>query len=288
MYDTVAIIGAGLIGGSIGKALLQRNLAHRVVGIGRRESSLKRARNAGAVTDTTTRIAWGVKRAEVVVVCTPVECIADHVLEAATGCHTGTLITDGGSIKQPIIDAVAAAKHPRLAAPARHGDVAFVGSHPLAGSEKTGPQHAHGDLFEGRTCIVTPTRQTSPDRLEQTVSFWRAMGAQVDTMTPNRHDAVVAQISHLPHAVVAALAAATSPANVDFAGTGWLDTTRVASGDVELWRQILSGNRQHVLKALDKFGKVLSSLRDALEQEDDQAVQRILQDGKDRRDAVGS
>src|SRR5688572_15288147 len=148
-WETVAIVGVGLIGGSIGLALRERKLAGRVVGIGRRPESLQRAVAVGAVHETTQDVERGVSDAELVLVCTPVESIAGHVRQAAHACPAGALITDAGSTKASIVRQLNSSLPPA---------VAFVGSHPLAGSEKNGCDHARADLFEGRVVVVTPTR----------------------------------------------------------------------------------------------------------------------------------
>jgi len=282
-WDSVAIVGVGLIGGSIGLTLRKRGLTGKVIGIGRRASSLRKARAKGAVTTTTTNIARGVADAELIVVCTPVERVVDHVCQAAEACPAGALITDAGSTKAQIVAALDGSPSERLLS-----DVAFVGSHPLAGSEKTGPQFAREDLFDSRICIVTPTRRTGPRDFARTVDFWSSLGSTVVKMTPREHDEAVAAVSHVPHVVASILAGSTPKQLLSLVSTGWLDATRIAAGDVELWRQILATNRSHVLKSLAKFEKVLTSFRAALESENDAKVAKLLKTGKDNRDAVGS
>ncbi len=278
-WDTVAIVGVGLIGGSIGLALRQRGLARHVVGIGRRESSLEQARQIKAVTATTTQIERGVADAELVIVCTPVGHIVDHVRQVSEHCPGGALITDVGSTKQQIVSAL----DDRAA-----NQAPFVGSHPLAGSEKTGAQHASADLFVGRTTIVTPSDNSPADAVQRVADFWRSLESVVLTMSPERHDAAVSLTSHATHIVASALAAATGENELPLAATGWMDTTRIAAGDPELWQQILMSNRDHVLKSLDKFAKVLSKFRSALDESDRKQIQQLLELGKQTRDSMGS
>jgi prephenate dehydrogenase len=278
-FETIAVVGVGLIGGSIGLAARRAGLARHVVGIGRRASSLRTARSHGCVTATTTNLARGVSEAELVVVCTPVEFIAAGVREVAEHCPAGTIITDAGSTKEQIVA--------ELSSGLPAGAV-FIGSHPLAGSEKNGSQHARADLFEGRKTIVTPTPRNKSRQVSTLMAFWRALGSQVVKMTPAEHDAALAVTSHLPHVLAAALAAATDEDLLKLVAGGWLDTTRVAGGDPELWRQILSSNRRYTLKALAKFEKVLASLHQALENDEERMLVQILQAGKRSRDAVGS
>jgi prephenate dehydrogenase len=278
-WDTVTIIGVGLIGGSIGLALRRRGLCRHVVGVGRRAASLRKAKQHETVDATTTSIAKGVAEAELIVVGTPVATIVEMVCEAASHCPAEAVITDAGSTKSRIVEQLTEWLGPE------HG---FVGSHPLAGSEKSGPQFASEDLFEGRVTVVTPTRHNDEAKVARVEEFWRALGSRVVRMAPEEHDAAVAEISHMPHLVAAALAAATSRKHLPLAATGWRDTTRVAAGDVEMWRQIIGENRAGVLKSLDKFGKVLAKLRAAVESGDDARLVEILKAGRRIRDAVGS
>jgi prephenate dehydrogenase len=282
-WKTVAIIGVGMIGGSIGRALTERKLAERLIGIGRRKQSLDAARKLGCVTETTTSIAQGVADAQLVVVCTPVELIPHHVAEAARHAPAGALLTDVGSTKALLV-----AESEQLLRERMAGPLPFVGSHPIAGSEKTGADAARGDLFVGRTVVVTPTAASDGAAVDQIEQFWQSLGAQTVRMSPGDHDAALARTSHLPHLVASALAAATPAELLALAAGGWCDTTRIAAGDPELWRQILAANSVHALKALADFETVICRLRKALEAGDGQLLAEILQEGKRRRDAVGS
>jgi len=279
LCDKIAIIGVGLIGGSIGLALRERRLANEIVGIGRRESSLKVAEQAGAVTTTTTDLAYGVKDARLIVVCTPVGTIVEHVYTAAKACPAGSIITDAGSTKAEIV----AALDGKL-----DRGIAFIGSHPLAGSEKSGPDAADAELFVDRVVITTPTEKTTSAHLNTVDEFWAALGAQVRHMTPQEHDQCVAAVSHFPHVVASALAAVTPDNFLPFAATGWKDTTRIASGDVQLWQQILSQNPDHVLKSLDKFEEWLARFRSALAKGDSSQLTKLLEAGKQSRGTVGN
>lgn len=283
-YDTVAIVGVGLIGGSIGLALRERGLATTVVGIGRRNASLKAAQARGAVSSTTTDLEKGVADAELIVVCTPVAQIAHDVLAAAQACPENSLITDAGSTKADIVSAVE-----KTSAKSRlERGVRFVGSHPLAGSEKNGALNATADLFDGRVVVVTPTRKTAADDLAAVSDFWSALGATVLHMSPVDHDRAMAATSHVPHLVASVLSAITARADQPLCATGWRDTTRIAAGDPELWRQIFLANRANVLKSLARFEKSLNSFRTAIEREDAARLERLLSEAKQIRDALGN
>lgn len=272
--DTVAIVGVGLIGGSIGLALRRRGLARHVVGIGHREESLRVALDRGAVTRTTLELAEGVAEAEWVVVCTPVARIARDVRAAADHCRPGAIITDAGSTKAKIVEQVGNAL-PR--------GVRFIGSHPLAGGERSGPAAADADLFADRLVVLTPSASTAADDVARVSQFWQALGARLMMMTAEDHDRLLASSSHLPHLVAAVLAATTPEEAIPLAATGWADSTRIAAGDPELWRQIFASNRASVLKSLRNFEDVLADMRDSLQVGDDQRVFEILHAGQDRR-----
>lgn len=258
-------------------ALRRRGLAARVVGVGRSSRSLTAAYECGAVTETTTNLADGVKSADVIVVCTPVSCIPEFVNEASLACRPAALITDAGSTKESVCSALAAGLS---------GNGRFVGSHPMAGSEKSGVLYADPDLFSERVTVVTPVAATDEQAVADVTEFWESLGSRVVRMTPRQHDDGVAAVSHLPHLVASVLAAATDTKDFDLAATGWLDTTRVAAGNPELWKQIFLENRDHVLQALDNFASVLSTFRHALESADGEQIERILNAGKRVRDAL--
>jgi prephenate dehydrogenase len=256
---TVAIVGVGLIGGSIGLALRAGGLSKRVVGVGRSTVRLREAQALGAIDEGTTELAQGVAEADVVVVCTPVTQIAADVQGAAAVGSDALLVTDAGSTKRRIVEAVE--KHPR-------GRAAFVGAHPLAGSERQGVAHAQEELFEGRVCVLTPTAATPPDRVRRARGFWSALGCRVVELDPVAHDSFLALTSHLPHAVAAALAAAVPDEALPLAAGAYRDGTRVAASDAGLWTAIFLENRAPLLHALDRFNSQLDRFRQALEDHD--------------------
>ncbi|MBS0209719.1 MAG: prephenate dehydrogenase [Planctomycetes bacterium] len=279
LWNRVAVVGVGMIGGSIGVALLRRGLAREVVGIGRNAGSLAAAADAGVISRGTTDFEAGIDGAGLVVVCTPVGQIADFALRACKQLGDSALVTDAGSTKREIVTAVER-KLPKGAL--------FVGSHPLAGSEKSGHHAAMSDLLVGRTVIITPTRKTPLEATAEVETFWRRLGGATITMTPQAHDRAVAAISHLPHLAAAALAASTPKQYLPLAARGWLDTTRVASGDVAMWRQIFESNRAEALTALARYEKVLAACRQALKRGDFRRLEQLLLKAKQTRDALGS
>jgi prephenate dehydrogenase len=260
---TVAIVGVGLIGGSIGLFLRGERRA-RVVGIGRNENRLDEAARLGALDAFTTDLKRGVASADVVVVCTPVTGIAAVVREAAAHGPPGLLVTDAGSTKRTIVEAVERDDRARST---------FVAAHPIAGSERQGATHADPYLFYDRVCVLTPTERTPADRLVRARDFWRTLGCRIVELDPATHDAALAATSHLPHAVSAALAAAVPADVLGLAAGAYRDGTRVARADAALWSGIFRENRDQVLHALTRFQVELHAFRRALEADDDAAIQ---------------
>jgi prephenate dehydrogenase len=276
--STIAIVGVGLIGGSIGLAVQARGLARRVLGVGRTADRLKLAQEAGAITEGTRDAATAVADAHLVLVCTPAASVARQVEQIAPHCPPGCIVTDVASTKAKIVADVAG----RLPS-----GVHFVPAHPLAGSHRTGVGEARADLFEGCQVIVTPSDETDPLALDTVVRFWQALGASVRQMSADAHDAALAVTSHLPHTVAAGLAKVTPAELLPLVASGWRDTTRIAAGDVELWGDVVCENRGHLLRALDRLRRALDEFRDAVERGDRGRITRFLAEGKTTRDAVG-
>jgi cyclohexadieny/prephenate dehydrogenase len=277
--ETLTIIGVGLIGGSIGLAAKRRGVCRRVLGVGRQEETLARALAVGAIDRGFLDAGEALSESDLAVFCTPVDRIADQVLSGAARCRPGTLLTDAGSTKAAIVHRIDGGL-PR--------EINFVGSHPLAGSEKRGPEHAHADLFQDRVTVVTPTGQTNPEAVERTCAFWRALGSRVRMMPPEEHDQALAVTSHLPHLLASALAAILPPHLQPLTATGFRDTTRVAAGDPSIWTGIFVQNRQAVLEALRVYLERLDEFRAVLDRGDEQALDELLAQAKRVRDALGS
>ncbi len=273
-YKRVAIVGVGLIGGSIGLALRSRGLAGRVVGIGRNGARLSEAIRFGAVDEITTDFAEGVAGADVAVVCTPVTGIAEGVRHLAEFGPKGLLVTDAGSTKRAIVEAVERDEASRAV---------FVGGHPIAGSERQGVEFADAELFEGRVCALTPTDRTPAERLERAREFWKAIGCRLIEIDPTTHDAVLALTSHLPHAVASALAATVPPENLSLAAGAYRDGTRVAGADASLWAGIFLENREPLLDALGKFQGRIEAFRRNLEAGDRDALVAWWSRGRSQR-----
>lgn len=278
-WRSVAVVGTGLIGGSIGRCLLSRRLAGRVVGIGRSEATLREARKLGAVTDTSLDVAAGVADADLVVVATGVGSIP-AVLEAVdAAARPGTLLTDAGSTKARIAAAWARRKRRRAR---------FVPAHPIAGSHRRGPAAADERLFEGRITVLTPAASTPKADVEAVGEFWASLGSTVYVTTPKEHDRILATTSHAPHVLAAAIAATTKGEQRRFTAGGWRDTTRIASGDPELWADILLDNAANVGSSLARIARYTERLLAAIETGNRRQLVALLEKGKEARDAVGT
>jgi cyclohexadieny/prephenate dehydrogenase len=272
--NTLVIVGVGLIGGSIALAARRRGIVGRIVGIDRQAETLARALQDGMIDDAhadLTAAACG----DLVLFCTPVDGIAAQVIEASAHCRPGTLLSDVGSTKAAILRDVYGRLPP---------DIEFVGSHPLAGSEKHGPANASAHLFEDRLVIVTPVPGTTDNALSQICNFWTALGARVQVMGAEEHDRALALTSHLPHLLSSALAGILPPEWHNLTAAGFRDTTRLASGQPNLWSAIFRSNQAHLLTALDRFEEHLRRFREVLLQGDRAALEALLQQGKKARD----
>src|SRR5579883_3172999 len=272
--NTLVIVGVGLISGSIALAARRRGIAARIVGIDQQQESLDRALRAGMLDEAYPDLKFA-GPADLIVFCTPVNCIAAQVIEASAHCQPGTLLTDTGSTKAAILRDVRGRLPP---------DIEFVGSHPLAGSEKHGPDHASAQLLEGRLVIVTPGPDSTDNVLSRIRDFWAALGAQVRMMDAVEHDRALALTSHLPHLLSSALAGILPPELYDLTATGFRDMTRLASGQPALWSAIFRANQANLLAALDHLEKQLRCFRDALLQDDRVELEALLQQGKRVRD----
>ena len=276
-WNQVTIIGTGLIGGSLGLALKRAGLARHVLGVGHRQRTLDRAVACGAADETTLDPAEGVRGSDLVVLATAVGLFESLLRRAADHLADAAVVLDVGSTKAEVVRTGEA-----LVPPGR----AFVGCHPIAGSEKRGIDYADADLFRGATCVVTPTDRTPADALHRVTETWEALGMRVVRLAPDAHDRLLAEVSHLPHVAAAAIVQAVSPEAEPLVGTGWADTTRIAGGDPGLWRDILLTNPEGIGRGLKRFRETLAALEEALADRDGQRIERLLAEAKERRDRI--
>ena len=255
MIRELAIVGVGLLGGSVAKAARAGRLARRLVGIGRDAGRLRPALEDGTLDAITTDLAEGVRTADFVLLAAPVLAIEGLLEPVSRAAPAGAVVTDVGSTKRNIVRAAE-----RLFA---GRPLAFVGSHPLAGSEQSGYRVARVDLFQGAAVVVTPTEATELGALKRTTEFWEALGARVTSLDPETHDRTVAAISHLPHLVACALvdgARRLEPAALELAARGFRDTTRIAAGDPDMWTEIFLANRDALSASVAAFREALADL----------------------------
>lgn len=282
MIRQLAVVGVGLLGGSVAKAARQGGLARRIVGIGRDAGRLQPALDDGTLDLAVTDLDAGVRDADFILLAAPVltiEGLLERVWRAAPAA--GAVVTDVGSTKRNIVRAAE-----RLAATR---PLAFVGSHPMAGSEQAGYRVARPDLFRGATVIVTPTETTELAALKKTTEFWEALGARVSSLDPETHDRTVAAISHLPHLIACALvdgAARAEPAALEFAARGFRDTTRIAAGDPDMWAEIFLANRDALTATVDAFREALGELQQVIDGGRADALRAVLARIKATRDQV--
>jgi len=255
-FNTIAIIGPGLLGGSLGLALKTHGFKGRVIGVARKQATLETARDRGCIDEAVTDLTAAVTEADLVVLATPVQSACRLLQRMADAVNPAAVITDVGSTKQSICDTAAR----KLANGSR-----FVGSHPMAGAETSGPAAARADLYRGKPVIITPTDGTDAEAAAAVKSLWQTLGMRVHRMTPAEHDRAVAAISHLPHIVSAMLMLnAKRSGSLDVASTGLADMTRLAGGDVEMWTEILADNRQAILDQLKTWQEATTAFGDLL------------------------
>ncbi len=277
---TVTLVGVGLMGGSIGLALRRRKAAEKVVGFARRSATVEEALAAGAVDQGTTDLSAAVEEADLIVLCVPPGRMGALAERFVPCCRKGALVTDIGSVKRSVVE--------ELAARVRHTAVGFVGSHPMAGGEKSGVAHASAELFEGAICAVTPQQTTPRAQVERICEFWAAIGGKPIEVDPARHDRLVGRSSHLPHIVASVLAYETLEPDRDelltaMTASGFADVTRIAEGHPEIWQDILLANADNVGEALDGYLENLAEFRRRLAQRDAEGMGRLLREARNRR-----
>ncbi len=269
-FRRVAVVGLGLLGGSVALAARRRGVADEVVGLSRRRETAEEAVRSGVVDTAAERAERVLPGAELVVLATPLDVTAETLRGAAPHLADDVLVTDVGSVKGCMVEQLPGLL-PRGAT--------FVGAHPLAGSHHRGLDHARAGLFEGAACVVTPTAETPPEALARVRAFWEGLGARVLERSPGRHDAEVAWVSHVPHAVAFAFADALAGApggSGAVQGSGFRDFTRIARADPELWADILTANRKQVAGPLLGVAERIEALARLLEAGDVEAVERFI------------
>jgi prephenate dehydrogenase len=278
----IAILGLGLMGASLALALRKRGYDGRITGYARREETRNQAMESGLLDAVFADPAEAVREADIAVICVPIWTIARLAGQIAGALRPDAVVTDVGSTKSELLNAM----DPVFSATEAH----FVGSHPIAGSEKTGLEAGDPDLYEGRLTVVCPSELTPAAAEQAVVALWESAGSEVVEMSPEEHDAMLASTSHLPHMVAAALARSVANGNpegkADFCGTGFKDTTRVASGSADMWVDIIDTNRAALEAELDRFHEELQGLIQILREGNSDDIRKWLEDAASDRNRI--
>ena len=266
LYDRVALLGLGLIASSIARAVGKSGLAGSVSGYAPSSGTRETVRDLGFCDEVHDSSTAAVEDADLVVLCTPVGVMGDVVRDIAPALKPGATLSEVGSVKTPVIAAVA---------PHLPGDVHFVPTHPIAGTEFSGPRAGFAELFEGRWCLFTPIADTDPAAIETLRQFWRGMGARVEDMAPERHDLVLAVTSHVPHLIAYTMVGVAEDMRrvsdtevVKYSAAGFRDFTRIAASDPTMWRDVFLGNSAATLEILGRFTEELFDLQRAIRRGD--------------------
>ena len=282
-FKKAAIIGVGLIGGSLAMVLRNKGMAAEIVGIGRGLPNLEAAKRLGIVDSFTTDIAEGVKDADLVIIAVPVLKMADTIRLSAPNLLPGCIITDVGSVKGSVIAEVE---------PLIPKGVHFVPGHPIAGTENSGAEAAFPELYIERKCILTPTPRTDAGALQTVKKIWEAAGSTVVVMDAAVHDIILAAVSHLPHMIAYTLVntvadmEASGEDVISYSAGGFKDFTRIASSSPEMWSDICAMNKGPLLKTIDEFQKRLEKLKGLIENESYPELKREFERAKGARDSL--
>jgi prephenate dehydrogenase len=281
--DKLAVVGVGLIGGSLALALKEAGAVGHVVGIGRGLPNLETALRLGVVDSFTQDLAEGVTDADLIFLATPVQSLGAVAEQAMPYLKAGAIITDGGSVKQAVIDAI----QPHL-----RDDVHFVPGHPIAGTENSGAEAAFATLYQDRRCILTPTERTAESALEFVRRMWQLVGSQVVMMAVDKHDRVLAAISHLPHMVAYALVNAVGAYDrydeniLEYSAGGFRDFTRIASSDPTMWRDIALTNREALIEMMQQFETFFAELKEDIASGSEERLFEFFRRSKQSRDEI--
>ncbi|HAH21170.1 MAG: hypothetical protein A2Y00_00755 [Omnitrophica WOR_2 bacterium GWF2_43_52] len=273
LFDTVAIVGVGLIGGSLGLAMKHHGLVKKIIGIGHRRESLAVALEKGAIDEGYLELDK-LMDADVVILATPVNEIKMSIPRIAKIIRKECIVIDVGSTKAEIVKA---AEKCRLN---------FVGCHPLAGMEKRGVENARSALFENSLCLLIAAKKTRKEAVAKVKTLWEAVGAHTKTMDARSHDRVLAFVSHLPHAVAFCLIDCIKPGYLGFAASGLKDTTRISMSDPVVWKDIFLTNRAELLKAIKDFKRSLGRLESFVNARQSKQIAAYLTKSRKKRNAI--
>ena len=267
----------GLLGASVTLSVKRELPWIKVVGYSHREQTRQVARNMSVANDIADTLEECVADADIVILASPIKTFQEYFRQMAPFLKAGCIVTDVGSTKKLVYE---------WAKKNLPDTVCFVGSHPIAGSEKRGVEFARDDLLAGSKCILTQTPETSKAAMETLEQLWSKLGCKVRVMTPTQHDRVFGMVSHLPHMAAACLVNANSDEDIKFAGKGFIDTSRIASGPANVWSDILLTNRQTSIKCIDKLIRELQKIQMAIKENDEKKVEKLLNKARTKRQAL--
>jgi prephenate dehydrogenase len=270
-------LGLGLLGGSIGSAVLRCFPKVKVIGYTHRPRTRAKARQLAVATEIVDDIARSVSAADLVILATPISTFEKYFGRIAGALPSGCIVTDVGSTK--------VLPH-RWAEKTLPRNIHYVGSHPIAGSEQRGVEFARDDLFDRAICILTATKKTNLKAIQTLKKFWTALGCRVKLMRPAEHDKIFANVSHLPHITAAALINANKSEELKLAGKGFMDTSRIASGPANIWTDVLLTNANNVTKGIDKIIDELSKLKKAIKSQNKKQIETLLKAARRKRAAL--
>jgi len=280
-FRKITIIGVGLLGGSIGLAVRKKRLAAEIAGFVRREKAIAECEKSGAVDCATTDLPAAVSNSDLVILCTPLAQMRPITEQFLPALKRGAIVTDVGSVKAGVVR--------ELENLIQKSGAHFVGGHPMAGGEKMGVGAARADLYANAVCIITPTKKSHAGAVRKLEQFWKSLGSRTLRMDAPKHDLLVSRSSHLPHVVAATLAGLVLDPRqpkplAGLCAAGFRDTTRIASGSPEMWRDIALANRKNLARSLDAFISEMQKFQIALKKSDAGTVSKFFETARQRRD----
>ncbi len=280
-FQKITIIGVGLLGGSIGLAARKNRAAKEIAGFVRNAKNISECEKFGATDFATTDLLAAVSNSDLIILCTPLAQMLPLAKQFLPALKRGAIVTDVGSVKAGVVR--------ELESLIQKSGAHFIGGHPMAGAEKTGVAAARENLFENAVCVLTPTKKSNATAVRKLEKFWQSLGARILKLDAAQHDLLVSRSSHLPHVVAATLAnlvlnPASPKQQAALCANGFRDTTRVASGSSEMWRDIALANRKNLSRSVDAFVAELKKFQAALKKDDAKTVVKFLTTAKERRD----
>ncbi len=284
LFNTVSLIGIGLIGSSISHGIRRGGLARRIVGYAKTEATRSTALRLGLIDEAFTTAADAANGADLVILCVPVGACGEVAAELAGKLKTGAILTDVGSVKGAVV---------RDVGPHVPEGVHFVPGHPIAGTEHSGPESGFAELFDGRWCVLTPPPGADAAAVDRLKAFWEALGSQVEIMAPEHHDMVLAITSHVPHLIAfnivntaAHLERVTASEVIKFSAGGFRDFTRIAASDPTMWRDVFLNNKAAVIEMLGRFTEDLTALQRAIRFDDGEVLFRLFGEARELRRGI--